>query len=111
MSVYRAAKLYNIPESTLRDWTRCKVEMDARSDPERIFNIEEETQLVEHVKYMADIGYGYTKSKIQYMAADFAGVHWKAGQGRKRFKRSLVLWIPQMLTRSKDGWTTEGTNK
>ena len=72
MSVYRAAKMYNIPESTLRDRTRCKVELDARSGPERIFSVEEETQLVEHVKYMADIGYGYTKSKIQYMAADFA---------------------------------------
>ena len=86
MSVYRAAKMYNIPESTLQDRTMCKVEFDARSGPERIFSVEEETQLMEHVKYMADIGYGNTKSKIQYIAADFARSIGKTSQSRKRAK-------------------------
>ena len=27
---------------------------------------------MEHIKYMANIGYGYTKSNIQYMARDYA---------------------------------------
>ena len=64
MSVYRAARTYSVPESTLRDRTRCNVALDATPGPEMILSWEEEKHLVEHIKYMGDIGYGYTKSNV-----------------------------------------------
>lgn len=72
MSVYRASRVYKVPESTLRDRTRHNVSLDCKPGPTRLFSDEEEKQLVEHIVYMANIGYGYTISDIQYMAADFA---------------------------------------
>lgn len=71
MSVYRAARTYSVPESTLRDRTRCNVALDATPGPETILSWEEEKHLVEHIKYMGDIGYGYTKSNVQHMATDY----------------------------------------
>ena len=46
--------MYKVPESILRDWTKCKAEMDTRSGPERSVSVEEEKQLVKHAKK-----YGY----------------------------------------------------
>ena len=42
---------------------------------------EEEQKLVEHIKYMANIGYGYTKSNIQYMARNYAEAVGKTVKG------------------------------
>ncbi|KAJ8309869.1 hypothetical protein KUTeg_011734 [Tegillarca granosa] len=61
MSVYRAARMYLVPESTLRDRTRNKVEME----PTFGFGTFKENKLVEHVTYMASIGYGYNKIGIR----------------------------------------------
>ena len=72
MSVYRAARVYKVPESTLRDRTRHKVDIDCQNGGIRIFNKYEEKQLVDHIVYMAKIGYGYTITDIQHIAGDFA---------------------------------------
>jgi hypothetical protein len=39
---------------------------------EHTFSRNEEEKLVNHISYMADIGYGYSKSPIQFMAWDYA---------------------------------------
>ncbi|KAJ8318132.1 hypothetical protein KUTeg_003223 [Tegillarca granosa] len=72
MSVYKASRQYGVPESTLRDCTRGNVSLDANPGPDRLFSYEEEKELVEHLKYTASIGYGYTKSNVQYLASEFA---------------------------------------
>ena len=72
MTVYKAARLYNVPESTLRDRTRGNVAVDVKNGTGTLMSTEEEQKLVEHIKYMANIGYGYSKSNIQYMARDYA---------------------------------------
>ena len=72
MSVYRAAREFNVPESTLRDRTRGNVTLDTRVVVDTLFTVSEEKQLVDHVKYMGSIGHGYNKSGIQYMARDYA---------------------------------------
>ena len=41
---------------------------------ETLFTMEEGKMLVDHLSYMADIGYGYQKSKVLYIARDFAAV-------------------------------------
>ena len=83
----------------LRDRTRCSVGLDAKSGSERFFTVEEEKELSEHVKYMADIGYGYTKSNIQYMAADFARSVWKEVKSEKGLSDS---WFYGFLKRWPD---------
>ena len=72
MSVYMAARRYSVPESTLRDRTRGNVEVDARTGHGTLLSADEEQKLVTHISYMADIGYGYNKPGIQYMAWDNA---------------------------------------
>lgn len=72
MSVHRAAHVYRVPESTLRDRTRGNVEVDARNGTGTLLPQSHEKELVAHIKYMSDIGYGYNKSDVQYMARDFA---------------------------------------
>ena len=81
MTVYKAARLYNVPESTLRDRTRGNVAVDAKNGTGTLMSTEEEQKLVEHIKYMANIGYGYTKSNIQYMARDYAEAVGKTVKG------------------------------
>lgn len=49
ISVYNAARLYNVPESTLRDRTRHNVTLDCRPGPNRIFTDVEEKNLVDHI--------------------------------------------------------------
>ena len=71
MIVYMAARQYNVPESTLRDRTRGNILVDATLGFDTIFKRSEERKLVDHINYMADIGYGY-KSNILYMASDLA---------------------------------------
>ena len=72
MSVYRASREFSVPESTLRDRTRGNVSLDTKVGVETLFTESKEGQLVDHVKYMASIGYGYNKSGVQYMARDYA---------------------------------------
>lgn len=46
--------------------------MEATIGFETIFSAADEKKLVEHVTYMANIGYGYNKISIQYLAKEFA---------------------------------------
>ncbi|XP_046564293.1 uncharacterized protein LOC124273117 [Haliotis rubra] len=78
MSVYRAARQYGVPESTLRDRTRGNVPVGAKPGGDTLLSHGEEKQFVDHVKYMSSIGYGYTKLNLQYLAAHFA-----SSQGKK----------------------------
>ena len=52
-----AARQYNVPESALRDRTRGSISVDATIGFDAIFNRSEEQKLVDHITYMADIGY------------------------------------------------------
>jgi hypothetical protein len=72
MSVYRAARQYNVPESTLRDRTRGNVDIEAKVGQDTIFTKDEEKDFVNHMTYMARIGYGYSKAKIQLVGRDYA---------------------------------------
>lgn len=62
MSAYRAAKVYSVPPTTLRDRISGRVATDARVGHETIFTSEEEDKLYQHITYMADIGFGYNKT-------------------------------------------------
>ena len=72
MSVYRASRAYRVPESTLRDRTRKNVAVDCFHGGETLLTHEEEKAFADHIQYMASIGYGYSKSNIQYMGVEYA---------------------------------------
>ena len=63
---------------------------------ETLSTMEEGKMLVDHLSYMAGIGYGYQKSKVQYMARDFAAVSFVPEQSQvvsnqnKRISLSLL---------------------
>ena len=59
-----AARRYSVPESTLRDRTRGIVDIDAIPGHVTLLTANEEQNLVAHISYIADIGYGYNKSGI-----------------------------------------------
>ena len=72
MAVYEATRAFSVPEQTLRDRVKEKVLLDAKLGYEHIFDFKEEQALVQHLVYMASIGYGYTKMSIQRMAKEYA---------------------------------------
>ncbi|KAH3787560.1 hypothetical protein DPMN_165686, partial [Dreissena polymorpha] len=72
MSVYRAARVYQVPESTLRDRARQNVSIYCHHGENKLFTEDKERKLVDHIVYMADIGYGSPLMGMQYMAWDYA---------------------------------------
>lgn len=73
LTVYRASRMFNVPERTLRD------RFIGRVDPELcvmgklpLLDQFEEAKLVNHFKRMADLGYGYTQQECIDVASEFA---------------------------------------
>jgi len=99
ISVYRAAKLFSVPESTLRDRTRGLVNLNTVIGFDNIFSDDEERQLVEHVSYMANIGYGYNKMGIQHMAREYAD---SLGKSVKSERSLSNCWFYGFLKRWSD---------
>jgi hypothetical protein len=83
MSAYRASKLYNVPPTTLRDRISGRVDADAKVRHETILTHEEEQKLYDHITYMANIGFGYSKTSVQYMTKDFADILGKKVKAEK----------------------------
>ncbi|KAJ8320560.1 hypothetical protein KUTeg_002147 [Tegillarca granosa] len=73
MSVHGAAKAYNVPLITLRDRVDGRVHIDCvTSGATSFFSQEQEYFLVEHIKTMSELGYGYTRSEVVTLASDYA---------------------------------------
>ena len=72
-SIRRASILYGVPRTTLRDRLSSRVSVDCtRTGPETVFTLEEEMKLCEHLKQLAVVGYGYTRSEVVNLASDYA---------------------------------------
>ena len=96
MSVYRAAKKFRVPESTLRDRTRGLVSLDARPGFDAaIFSKTEEQKLVGHIKHMAAIGHGYNKKNIQQVAKEYALFLGKEVKAAKELSNSWYYGFTQ----------------
>lgn len=66
MSVHGATKRFGVPLTTLKD------RVDGRVGAATLFNQEQESNIVEHVKTMSEIGYGYTRAEVVDLASDYA---------------------------------------
>ena len=63
MSVYHDSRNLCVPESILQDRTKGNLTLHTKVGVENLFTKNETKVLVDHVKYMASKGYGYSKSK------------------------------------------------
>lgn len=71
--VQRAARTYGVPEQTLRDRVKGFVNhFSAKQGGETFFSHEEEVVLMEHLKTMAQLGYGFTNTQLQHTAGELA---------------------------------------
>ena len=97
MSVYRAARQYKVPESTLRDRTLGLIDENAKLGTSTLLSESEEQGLAEHVNYTASIGYGYTKPEVIQIANNYAISVGKKTESDPTFSDS---WFYQFLKRS-----------
>ncbi|XP_056023023.1 uncharacterized protein LOC125660656 [Ostrea edulis] len=73
MSVHGAAKRFQVPLTTLRDRVDGRISIECvSSGPPPLFTQEQESYMVEHVKTMSEIGYGYTRAEVLNLASDYA---------------------------------------
>jgi hypothetical protein len=96
LTVYRASRMFNVPERTLRD------RFIGRVDPELcvmgklpLLDQFEEAKLVNHFKRMADLGYGYTQQECIDVASEFAVQLGK----RTKDKPLSMKWMKGFLKR------------
>ncbi|XP_046582152.1 uncharacterized protein LOC124289604 [Haliotis rubra] len=108
MPVKTAARKFSVPETTLRDRARGRIHPETlKSGTEPILSLEEESRLVEHLKFMSSVGYGYTRVEVTTLASQYAvqlgkrnkddpfSLHWYYGF-MKRWP-SLMLDKPRPL--------------
>ena len=71
--VKTAARQYGVPHNTLRDRVKGRVDpQTVMTGQGPLFSTEEEAKLVDHVKYMANLGYGFTITEVVAKATDYA---------------------------------------
>ena len=67
--------------TTLRDRVAGRISIDITTTGHpTLFSLEEEALLVEHIKSMAEIGYGYTRAEVVQLASDYAHDTGKKGE-------------------------------
>jgi len=72
MSVYKAARVYNVPEFTLRYETKNNVDLECKPEPDRLFTYKEKMKLADNIVFLANIGYGYSVTDVRCVAANYA---------------------------------------
>ena len=73
MPVARAAAQFNVPETTLRQRALGSVDPETTvSGPAPVLSQEEEAVFVDHLKFMASVGYGYTRNEVINMTSEYA---------------------------------------
>ena len=73
LPVYRAAKEFKVPLTTLRDRVDNRVSIDCtKTGPEPLLSQIEEAKLVKHLQDLTSVGYGYTRAEVVSMATDYA---------------------------------------
>ena len=99
MSVYRAARQFEVPECTLRDRTLGLIDENAKLGTPTLLSECEEKGLAEHIKYMASIGYGYTKEEVLHVATNYAVSVGKKSESEPHFSD---LWFYKFMKRCGD---------
>ena len=96
--VRRAAKLFNVPITTLRDRVAGRIDPENFAQ-ETLFTKDEEKKLVEHIKMRSELGYGLSNCYLQRLAGEMAH------DLKKRSKKTPLSnsWLYAFLSR----WDSE----
>jgi len=72
-----AARQFGLPESSLRHKLSGRVDPEAtRSGPQPILSMEEENYFVQHIKFMSECGYRYSRTEVVDMATSYTTSLW-----------------------------------
>ena len=95
MPVRKAARLFDIPRTTLRDRLSGRIHIDTVTTKLPLLSQLEEVKLVNHIKTMASYGYGYTRQICVNLASDMA-----VQVGKRTKEQPLTLkWMRGFLKR------------
>ena len=73
LSVYKASKVYRVPEQTLRDRVIGRINIDTVTTGRiPVLSLPEEEKLASHLQVMAKYGYGYIRQEVCDIATDYA---------------------------------------
>ncbi|KAL3866024.1 hypothetical protein ACJMK2_043365 [Sinanodonta woodiana] len=73
MPVVHAASMYSVPETTLRDRVKGRIELDTmKSGPPPLFSSTEEKLFVEYLKFLLGIGYILNRTDVSSLATEYA---------------------------------------
>ena len=96
-----------VPLTTLRDRVDGRVNIDCcQAGVPSLFSQEEESFLVEHLKPMAEIGYGLTRTEVVNLATDYAiSLHL-----REKGKELTMKWYNNFIKRWPELHTVKPSN-
>lgn len=97
VSVYKASFLHGVPQSTIRDRLSGKVHQ-TKAGRTAVFSEEEESNLMDHIKYIASMGHVISRQQLQTIASEYA-VH--LGHRDKETCLSKT-WITKFMERHPD---------
>ncbi|KAH3784517.1 hypothetical protein DPMN_162474 [Dreissena polymorpha] len=97
MSVSKASIQFGVPTTSLRQRVRGRVDPEViSSGPSPVLSQEEEAMFVDHLKFMASVGYGYTRMEVVNMASEYAVCLHKRDKehpfSMKWFERFMKRW-------------------
>ena len=99
-SVCGAAKQFNVPITTLRDRILGNIDPETvKSGRSPLLSSLQEAELVDHLKLMADYGYGYSRQEVVDLASDLAvqlGIRDKHHPFTLNWFRSFVTKWPEI---------------
>lgn len=90
-SVYSTARMFKVPESTLRDRVNNKVHIDSKVGPNPVLSADEEATLMAHLVELASLGYGFTQKEIKCQASYYAIELGKRAAGSNPFSCQWYL--------------------
>ena len=95
ISIRKAAKLFDIPRTTLRDRLSGRIHIDTVITKLPLLSQLEEVKLANHIKTMASYSYGYTRQECVNLASDMA-----VQVGKRTKEQPLTLkWMRGSLKR------------
>ncbi|OWF45553.1 Jerky protein homolog-like [Mizuhopecten yessoensis] len=96
ISVRKAARLFGVPEVTLRMRVTGAVDTDTvKSGPSPLFSTEQEQRLIDHVEVLTRVGFVYTRIELCNLATEYA-----VSLGLRQEENPLSLqWLRSFISR------------
>lgn len=95
MPVLKASRIFGVPRQTLRDRVKNVVSIDCVTTGRTpVFTLEGECYIVNHIKSMANLGYGYTRHEVDI------GTRFGENLGKRKHTDHLTLrWFSGFVSR------------